>query len=63
MICSRCGSREPNPGCYVCAESEADDIENCDAVAERLMERADWLRTERKDREWEESLNAKSKEP
>lgn len=66
--CSRCNSRWPNSSCFVCAEPDkypddddqehddyADDQGHDDYV-ERLLDRADHLRTERKDSEWEDGL-------
>ena len=35
--CSRCGSREPNPGCHVCADDEAAQAER--EAAEELKAR------------------------
>ncbi len=60
--CSRCNSSTPNSSCFVCAEPEPegnpyddyDDDQGHDDYIERLLDRADYLRTERKDREMEE---------
>jgi len=62
MNCSRCDSPYPNSGCFVCAEppaedppyDEDDDDQGHDDHLERLLDRADYLRTERKDRYIEE---------
>ena len=47
--CSRCGHRDPNPGCYVCWEDKAS----------RDAERGDYLRDEMIDRQMEEAANEK----
>lgn len=57
--CSRCGCASPNPSCFVCAEQgepneEYDDQDDTDdAYTDRLIDRADFLRDERKDRQIE----------
>lgn len=63
--CARCGATSPNKSCYVCAEVEPDPewfehdwgcrCHHC--AADRLADEADRLRDERRDREWEESMN------
>lgn len=52
--CSRCGHRDPNPGCYVCAIEDDDTYPNDEDVVEdkaleRLLERADYLRDKLRD--------------
>ena len=58
--CSRCASIDPNPSCFVCAEipkRDPDDYDEDDgdighdAYVEKLLDRADYLRDEMKDRE------------
>jgi len=54
--CSRCGSTESNPGCYVCGEHPSDC--GChDCQADREAMHGDWLRDELRDREMEEKSN------
>jgi hypothetical protein len=67
--CSRCGSLWPVSDCYVCCkedepEEEGDtfpdlDDEDHDVATERLLDRADYLRTERKDRQMEEAWESR----
>jgi len=40
-----------------------DDHETKQDRYERLIDRADWLRTERKDREWEKAMEEKAGKP
>ena len=59
--CSRCEATTPNTSCFVCAEPDEeekpyhddDDDQGHDDYVERLLDRADHLRTERKDRDFQ----------
>jgi hypothetical protein len=63
--CSRCGSRWPNAGCYVCSddpeeEEHPDKCECHECEADRLACRGDYLRDEMIDRQMEEAANDKN---
>lgn len=68
--CSRCDSLSPNSSCYVCGDPAAEDDKpyddhddiGHDAYTERLLDRADYLRDEMKDRQMEEMWAAQNSE-